>query len=1122
MENNIREFTSCKIENAAERFLSEIALKKADPFEKEIIICAGKTMEQYLIKKAADIKGTAPNLEFFFPRNAINFILSTAGKLEFITRLDKDIMAWKIFRLLPELIKKTEYEPLYNYLNEIKENIEFRRFKLAQTIASVFDYYLMYRGEWLEAWQNNDTIDLHVNGGEIPENLLKHTLWQSDLWKHLTVETSHNIQFKRHSKLLQENRNEIKSKLPHRISVFGLSGLPPDFLEFILLLSKDIQIDFYHITPCREYFADTTKYLALDECRNFLLASWGIQGRDFQKMLLEADLLQGEELDPESDEFFTENQKFINALQFDIIRDRGTDSENGDFPAELKSATSSFSAQAFLEDDSFTVVSAYSRYREVEMLKNHITALLHNQNLTPDEIAVMAPNIEDYVPYIKAVFGTHENNINFHNRKDFIPYSIADCSNAKALTEAEIFIKILTLPDSRMTSEDIFEIISSEPLMHKLKITVDELNEIRNFIEKAHINWGMNKTHREKILKCPYPEQNTWQFGIDRIITGYALGDNKLTENEILPLNFTHNNGIAAGKLIKTVQELYSFTETASLPHSPDDWYKILKHIINNFFEIQDSVNENLLPLHDAVDTMKNNCDKADISEPFSIQVIKSTIASYLQNTNSVRKSFFRGNLTFCSLLPMRNIPFKAVCILGLNDGEFPRISSANGFDLAAACPKTGDRSLSAEDRFIFLEILLACRGSIYLSFVGKSKKDNERIPPSLILDELLDYISNAVNIDKNDIITEHPLYSFDARYFTNTRKKSISRYKQLYSYSKKDFEATGELLENSKENQPQSNIYTELPIPENRELVFSFDDFISFFKSPSAFFLNWRLNIRTAEREDGPLEITEPLLIDSLTEYSLKTELLETENTENEIRKLKAEGILPYNNWGNKAVKNAIDSIEQLRNFISEYGKPVILKEQFSFEVPIPKTEDKLSFTGTFKKLYTGGVQLFARPASIKFKDKLTAYFYHCLAAVNELDYKQTIIVTPKKVYLYQEITKEKALNFLTQAAEYFYLGLKRPLPLFINSSEEYTAIMSKRGNESEAIKSAAKKWEKSQFNHFCDLNDKANLICFGEEFPPLGDEDKENAVTTEFKMLADKIYYPPFVNLKELGDIK
>src|SRR5207249_3253158 len=123
-----------------------------------------------------------------------------------------------------------------------------------------------------------------------------------------------------------------------------------------------------------------------------------------------------------------------------------------------------------------------------------------------------------------------------------------------------------------------------------------------------------------------------------------------------------------------------------------------------------------------------------------ALDVVAAQLEDSLEESSS-GAGFLSGQLTFCALKPMRSVPLKVVCLLGLNDTAYPRHDRPPGFDLVAQHPQRGDRNIRDSDRALFLEALLSAREVFYLSYIGQSLRDNNPLPPSVLVSELLDYV---------------------------------------------------------------------------------------------------------------------------------------------------------------------------------------------------------------------------------------------------------------------------------------------------------------------------------------------------------------------------------------------
>jgi exodeoxyribonuclease V gamma subunit len=155
----------------------------------------------------------------------------------------------------------------------------------------------------------------------------------------------------------------------------------------------------------------------------------------------------------------------------------------------------------------------------------------------------------------------------------------------------------------------------------------------------------------------------------------------------------------------------------------------------------------------------------------------------------TLNHQFVSGGVTFCTLMPMRAVPFRVVCLLGMNDGDFPRRAPKADFDLLAqpGMARPGDRSRRDDDRYLMLEAVLAARDKLYISWVGRNVRDNSEQPPSVLVSQLRDYLVNGWQLDLHARTTEHALQPFSRRYFEDGG---------LLTYAREWREAHGEAAE--------------------------------------------------------------------------------------------------------------------------------------------------------------------------------------------------------------------------------------------------------------------------------------------------------------------------------------
>ena len=1078
-------YSNYRLESLAE-ILSENLLKDlSDPFQSPCIVCSSKTMEQYINKTMADNKIISANNEVLFPRNAINKILQDLTENKDITRLDKGLMQWKVFALLPELVDNEDYKVIKEYIDKSPLSFNFSCYQLSKQIAAVFDTYIGYRSNWLSAWSK----------GELIGNLGEHEKWQADLWRRLLDGKGNYIAPT--EVFIKDKLESIKDTLPARMSIFGLSSLPPDYIQCFTALAEFIEIDFYYLMPCVEYWGDFKRQDKIEEKANPLLANSGIVGRDFLNLLIEADWDVGGVGEVELDASMTQDS-LLKALQYDILTAKNTN----------KADDYGFSSCIFdlvkekdlSEDESIVINNCHTKMREIEVLYDFICKQISTGDYDFDDILVMAPDIEEYAPYIQAVFGQ-----TFDSKESrFIPFSLTDCSTIFRSQEADVFLKILKLANSKFSALDVFEIISSEPLKLKFHLSGDDLKTIRKLLLDAYIAWGKDKEHRKKILEIDYTEQNTWLFGFKRLLAGYAYDREDLINDGTLPFTIEGNKAILAGKLISIVEKLFALSKILNKDYDSNEWFSsnVLYKVFSDFIEVPDNKNEGAILIREALEGLEKDILAAEYDSPLSLDIIIDAIESLFKSQFSERNSFFRGNVTFCRLLPMRNIPSKIVCLLGMNDGDFPRIDSNNGLDLMKVKSCKGDRSLRNDDRYIFLETIMATRDILYFSYLGQSKENNEELPCSILLEELLDYLNTTTGKDKKFFVTKHFLHGFNQRYFTEDDL-------QYFSYSENYCKVAKTYLQGGNSEEARMFCPNEIPLPDE-ELEFSFENFVEFFLNPPKFFLKYILNISLYEEDLEPLPLSEPFALDSLENYKLKDEILKfylkgKDKDFDIVSILKARGVLPIGQLGENILENALKSSKEIKNLISSFGKMLDDVKPVTINCEVDGVKIKLS--GTFDNLYENG-QFFVRNSDIKEKDKLKSWIWHCLALKAEIDFKRTICIGNKdqKVYgILYKLDDTPIDEIFDDLLKCFISGIKQPLPFFLNSSNEFIKKSGNDGTTDEYLIEASKKWYSSYSDYGFDSLDRANVICFGEDFPGLMEKYKE-----KFLDSSEKIYAP------------
>lgn len=965
-------------------------LPLASPFNKELFLIQSQGMERWLSQQLAQQFGVWANYEFLFPAKFFSSVAQKLDKRLTDELFDRHKMTWRIENVLRDL-QGDDFLPLQHYLEG--ENPDLKRYQLAQELSQLFDQYQMMRPDLLAVWQENKLFY------DIPAER-----WQKALWCEITAQigSGHRgaLWQKVITQLLDVQENFYSAKLPERIFVFGINTMPPLFLAFLHGLSKHCQLHLFLLNPSQDYWADIpTKRARLKQelqqqyDSHPLLSSLGQQGREFQALLLEQNLEI--DLDIETFERVENPKTVLHFLQNALL-------ENHASQRDLKI------------DNSIQIHACHSRMREVEVLKNQlIAALEQDKNLELRDIVVMAPDIQNYEPFISAVF--HD-----------VHHSIADRSLRLSNHALDIFIRFLYLSQSRFGWQSVLELLA-EPIVHsQFDLSGADLELIGHWTQETQVRWGKSGKHRAE-LDLPELNANTWQEMLNRLFIGFAVGNDRDFVHDILP--YPHIEGstaLALGGLHDFLKLLFEASSNFKSPQSLTSWRLCLYDYAQILLSKADALE--LQQLNELLDELP-----AEFTHFGDDCVALQVIISWLESRVEERKSsngFLRGQLTFCSMLPMRSIPFKIIALLGMNDGEFPKIDRQPTFDLIAQHFRKGDRSRRNDDRYQFLEILLSTREQLILTYIGQSQNHNEKIPPSVIVSELLDVLRESYDIENPTIF--HPLHGFSRRYFDNSNAN-------LWNYSRRDFETACAL--NTQKMSPQKwwqgNAFA------SEMLTIELNDVFSFFKNPQKHFLRRQLSVKFQTLENA-IEEREPFKLERLDEYKVHHDWLH-KHLQNElvnVARVKAQGLWLSGVLGDLEFEKQNAEIaafaEKIRT--KNLGNPIE-------DVVVDVIVNGFRVVGKLENCYENG-SLFYRYSSLKGKDFISALLHHLL--INQQKEETTFLFSHnEKVEKLNELlfTPELANNdLLIKLLTIYQNGLLNPEAFF---TEAFFAYLKQTGKK-------------------------------------------------------------------------
>lgn len=856
------------------------------PLEQETFLVQSNGMAQWLkLAFAASPDdpepgcGIAAGQRFLLPQSflwqAYRAVLGAESVPE-TSPFEKTRLQWRIYKLLPGLLEAhpDTFAPLARFLAE--DAGARKRHQLSRRLADLFDQYQVYRADWLADWLDKQDQLRNARGGSMP--LDADLRWQAVLWRELHTNAGETARMLSRPGIQERFIAELDAAtpgsipgLPRRLVVFGITSLPKQVLDALQALSRHCQILQLVQNPSGLYWADLVEdreLLKLDQNRHQrdsgvaghpLLAAWGKQGRDYIGLLYDIDR-------PEQyREWFREIDLFEPALP------DGTDLTSAPLLRQIQQDVFDLTPlpepgeeRRLGDDRSLRFHRAHSRQREVEILQDRLLDAFEQADragrpLRPRDIIVMVPDIDAYAPAVEAVFGTIES-----RDPRYIPFTIGD---RRARSEAPLAValeRLSDLPGARLTLGDVLDLLEVAAFRRRFGLREEDLPLLRRWCRDAGIRWGLDGAQRQSLDLDTDFEQNSWRFGLRRMLLGYAVGSNAAWQDIEPYPEIGSLDAALLGPLRALLDTLEAQLQAFSQPGRPEDWGQRIEALLEDCFTLQTADELSLESrVLSAMQQWLAACEEAGFDEPVPLSVARDAWMSALEDEGPAQR-FLAGRVNVCTMMPMRSIPFRMVCLLGMNDGDYPRTRPPLDFDLMALKGqyRPGDRSRRDDDRYLFLEALLAARESLHISWIGRNARDNELLPPSVLVSQLRDHIDRGWRVigqpdqpASEALTVDHPLQPFSPRY---------DDHQEYFTYAR-EWEAT---------EAPRAAEPT-LPPPElEQPVVLSLADLGRFLRDPVGHFLRERLKLRFDEDSEAPPE-HEPFDLAGLEAYGVHDSLL-------------------------------------------------------------------------------------------------------------------------------------------------------------------------------------------------------------------------------------------------------
>lgn len=740
-----------------EVLLQRLAEERPGPFAQREVVVPGSAMRRSIELAVAGREGVCADLRFDYLAQWLWRQIGRVVEVGERSPFSPALLTWRIYAELGEEGAgwAAPHERLATYLGAADARM---RLELAARIARVFDHYLTYRPRWLAAWSDGRSA---LDG--LPASAVHRAdeAWQGALWRRLQASMALRREHPAATflqRIAAMNPAELAAiGLPRSVHVFALPALPPLYLDMLRELSRVVEVQLYVLNPCREYWfeivdARRLSWLArgqrelFHETGNALLAAWGRQTQAHIDLLFE-----GERATVDCAAFVAHPGDHLLAHVHNAILDL----------VELEAGSVTLGD----DDRSIEVHVCHARSRELEVLHDRLLGLFAaDPTLRPQDVVVLTPDLDGCAAQIEAVFGSTD-------AARRIPWRITGLPASGDNAVARVIDALLALVGGRFPVSALFDLLQREPVAARFGVDADALECIHDWLQAAGARWGLSAA--DAAAAGPY----SMEEALHRLFLAWAAGP------AAQAATFAGHLGAAApaGQEAEHLGRLWRYADTLRRlrpqllqAHSVADWQRLLNAALDALVDGGPRWAAELREVRGAIAELCATIAEAGVTTALPLAVLHPALLEALDAP--ARGGVPGGAVTFSAISALRGLPYRVVCVIGLDRGAFPAVERAAEFDLLAAFPQRGDRQRRNDDRNLFLDVVLAARDVLHLSYVGRSVRDAAVLPPAVLVDELLDVLAAATAVSpaqpealaaaRRRLIVEHPLQAFSPSYF--------------------------------------------------------------------------------------------------------------------------------------------------------------------------------------------------------------------------------------------------------------------------------------------------------------------------------------------------------------------
>ena len=885
-----------------------LAVPLADPFAEELVVVPAKGVERWLTQRLSHRLGAGPRgsdgvcagVRFLSPRSLVALLTGTTDDDPW----DPDRFVWPLLQTIDASLDQPWATVLAQHLGhgrhgESAELRQDRRFSVARRLAGIFASYAVQRPQLLVDWREGRETD--GAGEELPEDLA----WQPPLWRGLLDRVDAAPPDIRHQDTLRAIRGGADLALPDRLSMFGHTRMPSTELELLRAVGEVREVHLWlpqaspgawrrlaeatTAGPVRRVADETGRLLS-----HRLLSSLGRDSRELQRSLA----LLGDVVDHEVSEGSTGPDTLLGWLQHDLRTDAPPVGPPHKDPG--RSSTRVLRPA----DRSVQVHACHGPARQVEVLREVLVGLMEDDpTLEPRDVLVMCPDVEAYAPLISATFGLADVAGRLGHPGHQLRVRLADRGLSGTNPLLALAAALVALAGGRATASELLDLAGSAPVRHRFGFDDEALAELSGWVERSGTRWGLSAE-----LRTPYGlqrfDENTWEAGLHRILLGVAMAESGAFLGGRVPLDDIGSSSIdLAGRLAELVDRVETAVLALRSATAVRDWMSALQEGVSALGSVRAEDAWQRAQLDREIASVLDAAESIDLG----LADVRRLLEHRLR-PRPTRANFRTGHLTVCTMVPMRSVPHRVICLVGLDDGVFPRSTVADGDDALLRAPVTGEREARGEDRQLLLDAVLAAGETLVLTYTGADVTNNQPVPPAVPLDELLDALELTAPGAREAVLVRQPLQPFDPGNFLGVAGQ------EPFSFDRSSAEAADALQQERQRPRP----FLESPLGRTPAADVALADLQAFFRSPVRGFLRLGLDVAVAEEHAESTDAM-PVALDHLEQWALGDRvlrrILDGADAQQVLQAELLRGTLPPKELGHRALEDVCAKVQEIKD---------------------------------------------------------------------------------------------------------------------------------------------------------------------------------------------------------------